>query len=120
MATATVKDVSGNGSTYLITWNLTTADPNGSSVDCSIFADRTVLMQSVAWGTSTCVMEGSNDNSVFVGLADVQGTAISKTANAIENIVELTRYIAPRLSVPGTAAAVTVSVMARCATPMRT
>lgn len=117
----TVVDTSGDGSTYLISWNLTTADHTGASIDASTYADRTAFFESVAWGASTAAVEGANVlTGAYLGLADVQGTAISKTANAVESIVELTRYIRPRLTTTGTAAAVTVSMMVRRATPLRT
>ena len=117
----TVTDVSGDGSTFLISWNLTTADHTGAEIDASTYADRTAFFESVAWGGSTAAVEGANvKTGAFIGLADVQGTAISKTANGVENIVELTRLIRPRLTTVGTAAAVTVSMMVRRATPLRT
>ena len=116
----TTVDISGDGSVYKITWALTTADHTGAAINGTSWADRTVLFQSVAWGGATAAVEGSNDNSVFLPLADVQGTAISKSANGIESVVELTQYLQPRLTTVGTAAAVTVSIVARRATPLRT
>lgn len=116
----TVQDIEGDGSVQLITWNLTTADHTGAAINGSRWADRSVIFQSVAWGGATAAVEGSNDKSVFIALADPQGTAISKTANAIEAVLELTQWLQPRLTTVGTAAAVTVSIVARRANPMRT
>ncbi len=116
----TTTDIAGDGSVYLISWNLTTADHTGAPIDGTSWADRSVMFQSVAWGGATAAVEGSNDKSVYIALSDVQGTAISKTSNALESIVELTRYVQPRLTTVGTAAAVTVSIVARRATPLRT
>jgi hypothetical protein len=116
----TTKDISGDGSVFLISWNLTTADTTGAPIIGISWADRTALFQSLSWGGATAAIEGSNDGSVYVPLTDIQGVAISKSANDIESIVELTRYVQPRLTIPGTAAAVTVSIVARRATPLRT
>lgn len=118
--TPTVVDISRDGSVFLISWALTTADNDGAPVDGIEWADRSVIFQSIAWGGATAAVEGSNDKSVYIPLADPQGTAISKSANAIEAVLELTRYLRPRLTTVGTAAAITVSMIARRANPMRT
>ena len=121
IVTPTVTDVSGDGSTFLISWNLTTANHTGAYIDASTYADRTAFFESVAWGGATAAVEGAMfTTGAFLGLADIQGTAISKSANGVENIIELTRYVQPRLTTVGTAAAVTVSMMVRRATPLRT
>ncbi len=116
----TITDVSGDGSVMMFTYALTTADHTGAPLEWTKWADRTVLFQSVAWGGATAAVEGSNDGSVYIGLADGQGTAITKTANGLETAVELTRYMRPRLTTVGTAAAITVSVICRRNQPMRT
>jgi hypothetical protein len=113
-------DISGDGSVKKITWNLTTADTTGAAIDWCQWADRSVLFYATTWGTSTAVLEGSNDTTNFIGLADPQGTAISKTADAVESVLELTQWVRPRLSVPGTAAVVSVSLVCRRNQPLRT
>ena len=115
-----IKDISKEGSVQLVTWTLTTADHTGVGIEATPWADRSVMVQSVAYGTSTTGLEGSNDGSVWVALADPQGTAISKTADSVEAILELTRYMRPRLTVVGTAATVTVSMLLRRMQPHRT
>lgn len=123
MATVTpsVKDISKDGSVFLISWLLTTADNDGAPIDGIEWADRSMLCQSVAWGGATVGLEGSNDGgAVYVPLADPQGGAISKSANAIEAVLELTRLMRPRLTTVGTAASITVSIIARRANPLRT
>ena len=121
IVTPTVKDLSGDGSVQLITWNLTTADHTGASIKSALYSDKTVVFQgAAAWGSATAAVEGGNDNSVFLALTDPQGNAISKTADGVEKIEENTAYLQPRLTTPGTAAAVTVSIVARRPTPMRT
>ena len=122
MATVTpvVTDIAGNGSVKLFTFDLTTANNDGAPIEWAQWADRSVSMTSpAAWGTATCVLEGSNDLTSWITLADNGGNAISKTADGIEAVVELTRYVRPRLSVPGTAAAIRVCILCRVNQPLR-
>ena len=109
----TITDISGSGEVFMFTWDLTSADHTGAAIRWSPWADRSVMFTSSAWGASTGVIEGSNDGTTYVGLADPQGTAISKTSNAVESVLELTQFMIPRLSVVGTSAAVRVTLICR-------
>jgi len=109
----TVDDVTGNGDVFKFTWDLTTADHTGSPVKWATWADRSIMFTSAAWGASTAAIEGSNDGITYVGLADPQGTAISKTTNAVEAVLELTHYMQPRLTTVGSGAAVRVTLICR-------
>ena len=53
--------------------------------------------------TATIVLEGSNDGTNYVTLTDPQGNSISKTAAALEQIEEVTRYVRPRITAAGAA-----------------
>ena len=76
------------------TWsNVTEADTFvaaevGGQTDRSVQATGT-------FGGATLLIQGSNDGTTYVTLTDPQGNAISKTANALEQIEEGTRYIQP-------------------------
>jgi hypothetical protein len=114
MATSTLTDLNADRSVVMVSWTLTTADPTGDMLAWSDWADRTVLCESAAaWGTATFGLEGSNNGTVWVPLSDIQGTAISKTTDSIENVVELCRFVRPRLTTPGTGASVNVSIVMR-------
>lgn len=95
------------------TWDLTTANPIGDPIDgrFSEFADRTVYFLGT-WGGATAVFEGG-DGTTYLSLTDPQGTAISKTADAIETVTEVPEYSRPELSVVGSGAAITCTVIAR-------
>jgi hypothetical protein len=114
-----VTDISGNGDVMLFEWTLTTANHTGDSIPFSQWADRSVVVTSAAYGGSTTALEGSNDGVTYVGLADPQGTAIAKTADAVEAVLELTQYARPRLSTVGSAATVKVTLLCRRATHYR-
>lgn len=116
----TVTDLTGNGSVKMLTYNLTTTDNDGAPFEWVQWADRSVTMTSpAAWGSATCILEGSNDLTSWITLADNGGNVISKTADGVESVVELTRYVRPRLSVPGTAAAIKVCIVCRLNQPLR-
>ena len=112
------------GNTYRVAWNLTTASPTGNFIEMPGASDRCVHVYPTAAGTfggATCILEGSNDprvetdpgNAVWTQLTDPSSTAISFTAAGIEAVNENPLYIRPRLSVPGTAAQVTVQLLNR-------
>lgn len=115
----TITDIAGDHSVELVSWDLTTANHTGAAIDRVQWADRTVTFVGTNWGGATAILEGSNDAATFIGLTDPQGTAISKTGDAVEAVLELTNWMRPRLSVAGTAAVVNVSMVVRRPTPIR-
>lgn len=96
---------------FVVTWTpLTNANTVGSS-----FEVRAGKVQSVqiagTFDSATVILEGSNDGTNWASLADPQGTAISKTSAAIEQILEHTRYIRPNSSGGSSSQSITVSVL---------
>jgi hypothetical protein len=59
------------------------------------------------------LIEGSNDGSTFATLSDPQGVAISKTAAALSQISQVTRFIRPRVSAGDGTTSITVTLLAR-------
>lgn len=113
-------DVTGDGSVAQFVWALTTANTDGLPVEWVSYSDRTFSAVGT-WGGATVTIEGSNDGTNWVPLSDAAGAAdATATANKAMTVVELTRYVRPNLTVPGTGAAVTVALIARRANPMRT
>jgi hypothetical protein len=104
---------SADDSLVLVTWPLTTADHTGDGVAWGEWADRSITFVSAAWGGATAALEGSNDGTNWVPLADPQGTAITRTSNGIEAVLELTRFVRARLTTPGTAAVVSAQLLMR-------
>lgn len=112
MATLASVDINGDRSVVMTTWTLTSADATGDSLSWADWADRSVTFVGT-WGGATAGLEGSNDGTNWVALADPQGTAISKTANAIEAVLELTRFVRPRLTTVGAGATVVATILMR-------
>jgi hypothetical protein len=111
--------VSVNGAVQAYTWTLTTADPTGQAVIGADFADRSFTLTGT-WGGATATLEGSNDGTTWVPLSDAAGaTDATATANKAITVVELTRYIRPKLTTIGSGATVTATLLARNAQPLR-
>jgi hypothetical protein len=112
MATVTTTDINGDGSIMMAVWPLTTADHTGDALSWADWADRSVTFTGT-WGGATAALEGSNNGTDWIALADPQGTAITKTANGIEAVLELTRFVRPRLSTVGSGAVVSATILMR-------
>jgi hypothetical protein len=84
----------------------------GTAIEMPQLSDRSVQF-SGTFGTATVILQGSNNGTDWVTLADGQGNAISKTAAAIEQIAEFTRYIRPNTSGGGGGVVIAVTVFGR-------
>ena len=111
MAAPTTTDLNGDRSVMLYTWTLTTADPTGDPISWSDWTDRSVQMTGT-WGGATCVLEGANV-ATYLPITDPQSNAVSKTSDALEACVEVTRFVRPRLSTVGVGATIVVTLLAR-------
>jgi hypothetical protein len=112
---------SGDGSILYYTYEtLTTTNADGAPIPFAEWADRSV--QAVGtWGTGgTLKWQGSNDGATWVDLTDPQGNAISKGANFIEGVLEITRYARPLISAGDGSTDIDVFVVCRRQNPMRT
>lgn len=107
-------------SLYQATWVLVTATPDGIPVEIPEWADRTFQAIGFAASGAVCQFEGSNDNVNWFALHNAAGAlTASLNANGLMTVIELPRWMRPNLSTPGTAASVTVILLARRANPMR-
>lgn len=105
-----------DGSVMLFAWTLVGTD-DGAPMPWAQWADRTVQFDGT-FGGGTVVWEGSNDGTNYYTLTDAQTVAISKTAPALEQVVEITQWARPRATVGVTS--VVVTCVARRQQPMRT
>lgn len=111
MGAPAVTEPKDNRSVFKAVWTLTDADPTGDAVEFPDFPDKSVQIAGT-FGGGTVVIQGSNDGTNYVTLADPQGNAISKTSAAIEQILENTLKIRPSIS-GSTGASVTVTMIGR-------
>jgi len=109
----TITDLSGNGQVVKFQWALTTANNDGAPIPARYaeHADRSVYFTGT-WGGATAAWEGG-DGTAYMPLTDPQGTAITKTSNGIEAVVEVPEVSRPRLSTPGAGAVITAVCIAR-------
>lgn len=110
----------GDGSMEMYRWTITTANFDGAPVSQPEWADRT-WQANGTWGGATLIFQGSNDNVNWFTLTNAAGgLATSLTANGGMSTIELPLFVRPFLSVVGAGATVTVTLLMRRATPMRT
>jgi hypothetical protein len=93
------------GVVSIFTWGAMANGDSGDPVERPDAADRTIQFTGT-FDTTTIVWEGSNDGSNYITLTDPQGNAISKTAAAIEQVMEVTRYMRPRVTAGGGSTAI--------------
>jgi len=112
----------GDNSVTVFTYEtITTANTTGAPIQMAEYADRTIHVKGTFGAAATIVWEGSNDGVTYVTLTDPQGNALSKTAEAIETVMEVTRFARPRLASGGDGSTdIDVIVLLRRANPMRT
>lgn len=113
-----IKDLApDDGSVKKFTWTLAGAADTGESIPFAQWADRSVQFAGT-WGGGTIVWQGSNDaGTTWFTLTDAQTTAISKTADALEQVVEMTELARPKATSQVTG--VVVTCVARRQQPMR-
>ena len=112
MAAFTRTEVPGG---HLFIWNLTTADHTGNWARIPGGGDKSVHFIADTAGSATAAVEGSNyeagDGQQV--LSDPQGNAISKTATALETILENPLLVRPRLTTVGTGAVWRAAILVR-------
>lgn len=105
----------------VFTWSGLDGDDTGVPVNVSKCRELTAHIYSGTYGGSTITLEGSVDprgnpahadaaNAEWAGLADNSGTAISKTADAIESVQEHPIWLRPKTAA-GTGANIMVGLV---------
>ena len=87
--------VSYVGDKDTVTWaTLITANAAGTPYEPQRLRARFATVQATGtWDTATLVLQGSNDGTVWFTLDDVQGTAVSFTANGFAELSTAAAYI---------------------------
>ena len=117
---ATIKDIGEqDGSVKIISWaQAAVGDLVSDSVELPQWGDRSVQFTATTWGTGSVSLEGSNDGVVFLPLYDPNGIVITATANKLEQVLEITRYVRVQWTIAPTSVG-TITLLARRANPMR-
>lgn len=106
---------------HVITWSpLTTTDADGAAIAMPGSADRTIQFTGTFGTGGTIVMQGSNlaspvasTDADWFTLTDPQGNAISKTAAAGEAVLELTRWIRPKVTAGDGSTSLTATLLVK-------
>lgn len=92
----------------------------GLPIEFARFSDRSIQVVGT-WGVGGSItMKGSNDGTNYYALTDPQGNAITKTADALEQITELTQHIKPEITAGDITTSLTVTLLCRLPQPLRT
>lgn len=95
---------------YAVSWATAASGDTGDPLQMPGFSDRSVQI-SGTFDAGTVVIQGSNDGTNWVTLSDPQGNAISKTSAALEQILEITRYVRFSTSGGGGSMAVDINML---------
>jgi len=100
---------------HVVTWTPLTFSglDAGSPIEMPGSADRSVQISGTFGAGGSISLEGSNDGTNYVVLTDPQGNALTKTAEAIEAISELTRFVRPRVTAGDGTTSLTVSLLVK-------
>ena len=96
-------------------WTLANGEA-GDAMQFTEFADKCVQFGGTFGAGGTVILEGSNDltsPSNWSPITDPQANAISKTAAAIEQILETPMWVRPRVTAGDGTTAITVKLVSR-------
>lgn len=98
MATRNALTVQIEKKTYEITWAGLLNGDTGSAEILARYSDKSIQVVGDLGVGGVCLIEGSNDGSSFFTLVDPQGNALSFSAFGLEQVLEITKFIRPRIS----------------------
>ena len=99
MATTAVVHVADEDlSVKRVKWLLMANGDSGASIKFGAWQDRTVQITGTFGTGGSVQLEGSNDGANWFVLSDPSSTTIVKTAAAIEQVLELSLYVRPRVT----------------------
>jgi hypothetical protein len=84
--------------TQVITWTGLLNGDDGAPVELPSHNDRSIQVVGTFGVGGTAVLEGSNNGTDWAGLSTPASVAISITAPGIRAVLELPRYIRPRVT----------------------
>jgi hypothetical protein len=109
------RNLSEVGNAALVTWTpMTFAGLDvGAPVQWVEYADRCVQVSGTFGAAGSVTLEGSNDGVTYATLADPQGNALTITAAKLEQVLELPRYVRPRVTAGDGTTSLTVTICMR-------
>lgn len=83
---------------HIIFWEAVGQNDDGDPVEMIGSSDRSVQVTGTFGSGGTIVLEGSNDGTNYETLTDPQGNDVSFQAAGLVQVIELTRYVRPRVT----------------------
>jgi hypothetical protein len=83
---------------HIIRWTGLLNTDTGDRVEMPGSADRTVQVDGTFGAGGTLRWEGTNDGTTYYPLNDPQGNVLDFTVAKIEQVLEITRYMRPRVT----------------------
>jgi len=100
-------------SACVITWAGLDSDDSGEPVELVDYPDRTLTITGTFGAGGSISLQGSNDGTNWFSITDPQGNAITKTAAAMELVVETPRYMRPIVTAGDGTTSLTVQLFCR-------
>ena len=97
----------------VFTWTGLDSDDSGAAIEIVDYTDRTVAITGTFGSGGSITMQGSNDGTNWFALTDPQGNAVTKTAAAMELIMEAPLYIRPLVTAGDGTTSLTVKLLCR-------
>lgn len=105
--------IDGNNEFILLQWEGMTNGDDGSIFTLCQYADRSCQVEGTFGTGGSVVIEGSNDGINYQTLTDTQGNNLSFSIAKIEQIMEIVRFIRPRVVSGDGTTSITVSMLVR-------
>lgn len=106
-------DIQSGRPACLIGWSGLLNGDTGAWVEVVDYADRTATITGTFGTGGSVTLQGSNDGTNAFALTDPQANAITKTAAAMELIVEAPRYIRPTVTAGDGSTNLAVQILCR-------
>jgi hypothetical protein len=105
----------GNTGVHIYSWTpiTFTGSDVGLPIEMPGSADRTVQVTGTLGAAGSVRIEGSMDGVTYHVLTDPQGNALDVNALKIETIMEVVRYIRPRITAGDGTTSLTVQILMR-------
>lgn len=100
--------------TQIVTWSGLLNGDDGAPVELPSHNDRSIQVVGTFGVGGTAILEGSNDGTNYFNLSTPASVAISFTAPGLRGVLELPRYVRPRVTAgDGTTALVSTLLLRR-------
>jgi hypothetical protein len=113
IASTETRDRTVGNNAHFVSWTPLLNGDSGVPFPMPGWADRSVQVAGTFGAGGTCLIEGTNDGTNYVTLADPQGVALSITAAGLKEISQIVKLIRPRVSAGDGTTSITVTLLAR-------